>query len=198
MRIATLILVFILVVSCEEKEAANYTETIKKHQYELNLLYNDQTQSPLKPEDLKNFSKLDFFPIDSTYRVKAIFKPLTAGKVVSIPTNTERISLYLEYALLQFSLNGIQEELTVYKSQELGEGNYLFLPFTDPTNGIESYGAGRYIDLRFMEPIEQEIWLDFNLSYNPYCAYNEDFSCPIPPANNNLNNPINAGVKKYH
>ena len=127
MRIATLILVFILVVSCQEKEAVNYTETIKKHQYELNLLYNDQTQSPLKPEDLKNFFKLDFFPIDSAYRVKALFQPIANGEVITLPTNTDRTSLYLEYALLQFS-KWNKEELTVYKSQELGEGNYLFLP----------------------------------------------------------------------
>ena len=74
--------------------------------------------------------------------------------------------------------------------------DYLFLPFTDPTNGVTTYGGGRYLDL--MIPATKVVQLDFNKAYNPYCAYSGNYSCPIPPEENHLEIEIKAGVKKYH
>lgn len=98
---------------------------------------------------------------------------------------------------MKFTLNGKALELNVYQSRK----NYqtdkrLFLLFTDLTSGNESYGGGRYIDLRI--PDDDEVILDFNKSYNPYCAYNYNYSCPIPPAENHLDISVKAGVKKPH
>ena len=89
--------------------------------------------------------------------------------------------------------------MNVYQNQELikqeGFENYLFLPFSDETNGIESYGGGRYIDLRI--PESNKLIIDFNSAYNPYCAYNDKYSCPIVPRENYLRTRIEAGVKKF-
>ena len=71
----------------------------------------------------------------------------------------------------------------------------MFLPFSDETNGIESYGGGRYIDLRI--PEGNTLIIDFNSAYNPYCAYNDKYSCPIVPRENYLRTRIEAGVKKF-
>ena len=72
----------------------------------------------------------------------------------------------------------------------------MFLPFSDLTSGNETYGGGRYIDLEI--PKGKTITIDFNQAYNPYCAYNPKYSCPIVPAENELLTNVNAGVKKFH
>lgn len=76
------------------------------------------------------------------------------------------------------------------------QGPSLFIPFRDQTSGQETYGSGRYIDLA--ENTSGIYTLDFNRAYNPYCAYNDTYSCPLPPAENTLAVPIRAGEKKYH
>jgi uncharacterized protein len=90
--------------------------------------------------------------------------------------------------------------LNIYRNIDLSKKkeykNYLFLPFLDLTSGNESYGGGRYIDMRI--PKGNIITIDFNKAYNPYCAYNHKYSCPVVPDENNLNIEIKAGVKKFH
>ena len=106
---------------------------------------------------------------------------------------------YREYGELRFKLDEKKFKLTLYQNIKLMEKeryeDYLFIPFTDETNGEESYGGGRYIDFRI--PKGKEVVLDFNKAYNPYCAYNSKYSCPIPPPKNDLSIPIKAGVKAW-
>src|SRR5690606_22205799 len=100
---------------------------------------------------------------------------------------------------LNFQLKGKEYQLNVYQGQDLmkeeGYEDYLFLPFIDDTNGEESYGGGRYIDLRI--PEGDSMVIDFNSAYNPYCAYNEKYSCPIVPRENYVDTEVRAGVKAY-
>ena len=101
---------------------------------------------------------------------------------------------------LVFRLQGRTFKLPVYQNVELSMQpeyvNYLFLPFTDRTNGAETYGGGRYVDLH--GPLGQRVTIDLNNAYNPYCAYSDRYSCPIPPTENHLDTEVRAGVKKYH
>jgi len=103
---------------------------------------------------------------------------------------------------LKFSLEGQTLTLNVYESVELskkaGYEDYLFIPFTDLTNGDETYGGGRYLDLRQEALRQKPVRLDFNRAYNPYCAYSKGYSCPIPPAENWLPVAIRGGVKSPH
>jgi hypothetical protein len=105
----------------------------------------------------------------------------------------------VKYGIVTFNLKRNAYRLNVYQNQDLmkkeGYEDYLFLPFLDDTNGEESYGGGRYIDLRI--PEGDEVVIDFNKAYNPYCAYNEKYSCPIVPRENYLDLKVEAGVKAF-
>ena len=175
-------------------------ESASEFQKKLNESYADALKSPLTTEDLNNFSTLDFFPIDQKYVVKAQFVRLKNAKVFEMKTTTDRLPKYKKYGTLYFELEGKQLSLNVYQNLDLIKKpeykDYLFLPFSDLTCGKESYFGGRYIDLRI--PEGKTIEIDFNKAYNPYCAYNHKYSCPIVPLENDLDIEIKAGVKKFH
>lgn len=172
----------------------------KKFQTELNNSYADSLKSPLTKEDLNHFKGLDFFPIDEKYIVEATFVRTKKEKPFGMKTTTSRTPLYKKYGELRFSIEGKEFKLNVYQNIELikkpGYDDYLFLPFSDLTCGKESYIGGRYIDMRIQKGT---LWtIDFNKAYNPYCAYNYEYSCPIVPLENDLDIEILAGVKKFH
>ncbi|KOY86927.1 hypothetical protein AD998_12940 [bacterium 336/3] len=171
---------------------------IKEHQKELNKAYKDPEKSPLDPADLKKFKKHDFFPINLEYRVKAKLIVTENEGFFDMVTTTTRRPKYRKYGIIEFEIEGKKYQLSVYQSQDL-QGkivykDYLFLPFKDLTNGIDTYKVGRYIELAI--PKEgNEIIVDFNKAYNPYCAYSNDYSCPIVPSENHLNVRIPAGIR---
>lgn len=175
-------------------------QTSKEYQEELNRSFADSLHSPLTEEDRLHFEGLDFFPIDEKYIVKAKFIKLKKQKPFDMPTTTDRKPKYIKYGELHFTIDSKDMVLTVYKNIDLskrkGFKDYLFLPFLDATNGIETYGGGRYLDMRI--PTSDEVIIDFNKAYNPYCAYNHEYSCPIVPLENELAIEIKAGVKKFH
>ncbi|GGZ23758.1 hypothetical protein GCM10007049_15960 [Echinicola pacifica] len=178
----------------------DYTSEIKVFQEELNTEFANPEESPLKEEDLAEFKALDFFPIDSSYRVEAEFVRSKDAAPFKMETTTARRPIYEKYGEVYFTLAGNKYRLNIYQSHDLREKEeyrtYLFLLFTDQTNGSESYGGGRFIDLQI--PDGEQLILDFNKAYNPYCAYNAKYSCPIPPKENDMPMEIRAGVKKFH
>jgi uncharacterized protein len=147
---------------------------------------------------LIHFKGLSYFEPDITYRVEADFEALSNTPVFGFPHTLNRSYNYKEGGKIRFTLHGKSLTLTGY----LRDNNYgddslaLFIPFTDLSNGKETYGGGRYLDVKAM-PTQQHITLDFNFAYNPYCAYNKDYSCPIPPKENNLPIAIEAGEKMF-
>ena len=172
----------------------------KKFQTELNNSYADSLKSPLTKEDLNHFKGLDFFPINEKYIVEATFVRTKKEKPFGMKTTTSRTPLYKKYGELRFSIEGKEFKLNVYQNIDLikkpGYDDYLFLPFSDLTCGKESYIGGRYVDMKIQKGT---IWtIDFNKAYNPYCAYNYEYSCPIVPLENDLDIEILAGVKKFH
>ena len=180
--------------------AQNDLALAEKFQLELNKSYADSLKSPLTKEDFKHFKGLDFFSINEKYIVQATFIRTKKEKPFGMKTTTSRTPLYVKYGELHFSIEGKDFKLNVYQNKDLikkpGYADYLFLPFSDLTCGKESYIGGRYLDMRIQKG---KIWtIDFNKAYNPYCAYNYKYSCPIVPLENDLDIEILVGVKKFH
>lgn len=173
---------------------------VAKFQKELNAEYATAKTSPLTLEDLAEFKTLDFYPASETFFVVAKLVRTQKEKPFEMETSTDRKPLYVKYGELYFEINGQDFKLNVYKNIELSKKkdykDYLFLPFSDLTSGKESYIGGKYIDVRI--PKGDTIVIDFNTSYNPYCAYNSKYSCPKVPLENDLEIEIKAGVKKFH
>ncbi|HBK70290.1 MAG TPA: hypothetical protein DDZ39_01310 [Flavobacteriaceae bacterium] len=194
-------LLIITSVSCSQKKEIfnDYTASVKDFQHKLNTEFSDKEESPLTEEGFKKFKSLDFFPIDSTFRITATFELESNQKIFEMPTTTERLPIYKTYGKALFIIDGKELVLHIYQNQELikkeGFKNHLFIPFMDTTNGNETYEGGRFIDLEI--PEGNTIIIDFNTAYNPYCTYNHKYSCPIPPKENKLDVAIKAGVKAY-
>ncbi|GAA4277727.1 DUF1684 domain-containing protein [Aquimarina mytili] len=168
-------------------------------QNQLNKEFATEETSPLTPKDLKEFKSLDFFKIDTTFCVKAKFIQTPHETPFIMKTTNGSEPLYVKYGEAHFVLQERKWVLNIYQNQglttQLEYEDYLFLPFTDVTNGQTTYDGGRFIDLKI--PGGDTILIDFNTAYNPYCAYNDRYSCPVPPEENNLEIKILAGVKKY-
>jgi len=173
-----------------------------EYQQKLNAVFKDASKSPLKNKDLKSFKGLDFFPVDSSYIIIASIEKTPDTPFLGMATNTEEKSYYRKFGILTFTLKDKEMQLTLYESLEESENpvfeDYLFLPFTDETSGSDSYGGGRYMDV-FKSKINTNgtLELNFNNTYNPYCAYNDDYSCPLTPRDNHLSMEILAGVKDF-
>lgn len=192
-----LIFLMVCTVACAQDKQTLNGET--EWQKEMNAEFKDASKSPLKKKDLKKFKGLDFFKFDSTYVVKAVLKKTPDSEWFKMKTTTSRESEERVFGVLTFELKGQKFQLNVYQGKDLmtteGYEDYLFLPFLDDTNGEESYGGGRYIEARI--PEGDTIEIDFNKAYNPYCAYNEKYSCPIVPRENYLPLKVEAGVKAF-
>ena len=147
--------------------------------------------------------KLRFYPINEKYRVKARFEKTGSDSWFQMPTYGTMKKTYRQYGVLHFKIDGAPLQLNVYQSQDLLQNdrykNYLFLPFTDASSGKETYHGGRYLDLTFEDIQGNEVILDFNKAYNPYCAYvTGRYNCPIPPPENHLSITLKAGEKSYN
>lgn len=172
---------------------------VKKFRGKRDKEFRDPKQSPLEPEEVAHFRGLSYFKVNSTYRVRARFVRTPGEKKFGMPTSTGATRIYVKYGELKFNLRGRAYSLGVFQSEALSKTeeykNYLLIPFTDLTSGKETYGGGRYID--FEIPASEHITLDFNLAYNPSCAYSPRFSCPIPPRENRMSVKIKAGERAY-
>jgi uncharacterized protein (DUF1684 family) len=199
MKKVFLVALFFISISsfCQEKFDAIAVETFQK---KLNFEFADKEESPLTDEDRKVFKTLEYFPISAKYFVIAQFTRTENEKTFEMKTTKERRPIYVKYVELAFTIDEKPFKLNLYKNIELSKmeeyKDYLFLPFSDTTNGKESYIGGRYIDMKV--PKSDTVAIDFNTAYNPYCAYNYKYSCPIVPLENVLDIDINAGVKKFH
>jgi uncharacterized protein (DUF1684 family) len=174
--------------------------SVEKFQKELNAEYADAKTSPLLPEDLKVFKSLDFYPANEKFFVVAKFIRTENELPFEMKTSTDRKPVYVKYGEAHFTIDGQSFKLNIYRNIELSKKeqykDYLFLPFSDLTCGNESYIGGKYIDMKI--PKGDTIVIDFNTSYNPYCAYSPKYSCPKVPLKNDLKIEIRAGVKKFH
>jgi len=192
------LLFVVFVSSCTQEKRQLIGET--EFQRKINAEYKDASKSPLKISDREKFSSLDFFKFDVDYVVSAILKRTPNTEYFKMKTTTSRVSNERVFGVLTFNLKGEVYSLNVYQGEDLMQKedfeDYLFLPFLDDTNGETTYGGGRYIDLRI--PDGDSLKIDFNTAYNPYCAYDEKYSCPIVPRVNYISTEVKAGVKKFN
>jgi uncharacterized protein (DUF1684 family) len=149
-------------------------------------------QSPLTKEQQLTFKELNYFPVLDKYKFHVVLKEFTQQTPVTMMTSKGDAQDYVKYAYLEFQVDSIDCMLTVYMDDQ---SDYLFVPFKDKTTGKDTYGAGRYIELEKIG--EKEYLLDFNLAYNPYCAYNDRWVCPLTPFENILKVKICAGEKNF-
>jgi uncharacterized protein len=154
--------------------------------------------SPLNEHQRHSLPGLDYYPIDFGYRVPAQMEREDHPQTIQIQTTTGEWREYKRVGTLSFELNG--QPLSLCAFQATGDKAHtgrkaLFVPFRDRTSGRETYGAGRYLDLAENRDGSAEYVLDFNEAYNPYCAYSQNWSCTIPPRENNLAVEVRAGEK---
>lgn len=156
-----------------------------------NDMFEHHPQSPLTPEQKMDFKGLSYFPENEYLRLEVQVEKFDPAERIEMQTSTGDSQTYERYGRFTFEVDGQTVELTLYH----GPGGY-FLPFVDSLAGEETYPAGRYLE---PEPLPGGRFLvDFNEAYNPYCAYNEMWSCPITPFENRLKVPIRAGEKLFH
>ncbi len=191
------IFLFLPLLAFSQKMVSTEVLEVKNFQKELNEEYLDPARTPLRGDNFKNFKEHPFFPFDKKYRVTAKFVKTKDAQPFELPTSSGRTKSYKEYGKAIFKLDGKSYTLTLYQSLDLIKQekykNDLFLPFRDATNEKETYGGGKYMDLKI--PKGNTIVLDFNQSYHPFCAYNAyDYNCPIVPEENKLPVEIRAGV----
>jgi uncharacterized protein len=188
------ILIFCLQISFAQKNNS-YSFLIKEYQKNYT-----SSHEVVKGNNRKFFR---FFTADEKYKVKCNFEKSTDTAAVIMKTSGTKIPQkdFVRYGKLSFTINDTLLTLTVYRSKALQNnpqyGRYLFIPFTDVTSGIETYGSGRYIDIFTTDIKNSLVEIDFNKAYNPYCAYSKDYNCPIPPRENYLPVVIKAGEKTF-
>jgi len=154
-------------------------------------------QSPIPPEDREEFKGLDYYPPDLAYRFELELHEHPDKKRIKMAYTRGEEQEFLRWGEFKFKIAGKEQVLQAYKSDP--DEERLFVPFKDATNGKETYGAGRYLDLDLEKHLKAEgKWiLDFNGAYNPWCAYSENYTCPFVSPENWLRVPIRAGEKKY-
>ena len=164
--------------------------------------FRNKSESPLKGDDFANFKGLNYLPNDKNFRVEANFMRTSDEKYFQMPTSSGKVKTFVKFGTLNFKLNNQDYSLNVYQTDADSLLKYpeykdlLFVPFKDLTNGKETYGGGRYLNIKI--PSDKKVVMDFNLAYNPNCAYGSDrYSCPIPPKENFLQIEIKAGEKIY-
>lgn len=190
------ILLYLLLLAANND--GTYAEKIAAHRQHYKEEFITEKNSPLKAADT---SYLRFYEPDEKYKVTAEVVITKDAIPFKIQTRSKKEKDYKEYAVLKFRLKGKNLELHAYQNvnweKSAEHKNLLFIPFTDDTNNKDTYGGGRYIDLDIKDIKDGKIELDFNKSYNPYCAFAEGYSCPIPPRENSLNVQVKAGEKLF-
>ncbi|MBS1538168.1 MAG: DUF1684 domain-containing protein [Bacteroidetes bacterium] len=192
----------LLMISCgsdDESDTSGYIEfdshAIQTARKEKDKFFKTDPHSPLIPEQRASFNGLRYFMPSEDYYVNAAFEQAETPDTLMMLTSKQNDKrYYLRYGFFTFSIGDSSYKLTAFKPIGQATGT-LFVPFKDETNGKQTYSAGRYLDIE--EDVgANEYTLDFNAAYNPYCAYNYGYSCPIVPAENVLHVNIKAGEKK--
>ena len=183
--------------SFDEESTNEYDESaIIQRREDIDEMFRNSDQSPIKSEDKDAFKGLQYFAPSEEYAILASFDAYENPDTVQLATSKagEKRAM-LKYGTFSFqSPDGSSCTLTAYKYLDI-DVETLFIPFKDKSNGFTTYETGRYLEVDESASSEEYL-LDFNKAYNPYCAYNAEYSCPLIPAENILKTTIAAGEKK--
>ena len=178
---------------------SEYIKQVNKDRKQNDIEMKTGEHSPIAENEKTAFEKLNYYRPNPRFRKEATFKRFDQATHFLMKTTTDRLPEYSLYGVVTFRYKNKDFSLNVYQNIVLvkkpGYEKHLFIPFNDLTNGVETYDGGRFIDI--YETGADSILIDFNFAYNPYCAYNHKYSCPIPPEANNLNLKVKAGEKKF-
>ncbi|WP_259517963.1 DUF1684 domain-containing protein [Halanaeroarchaeum sp. HSR-CO] len=175
---------------------SDYVARMREEREQKEQYFGNNPRSPIPPEEREDFEGLAYFPVDEDLRFELPLHEHDDKEELIVETTTGSQREYLRWGEFRFEIDGEAVTLQAYKADPHEE--YLWVPFRDDTNSEETYGAGRYLDLHYGEDQVDDRWiLDFNEAYNPTCAYNEAYECPLIPTENWLDVRIEAGEKAY-
>ena len=181
--------------SQEEIRNKKFVEEIQQERRDKDSYMELDEQSPLSPEQKKQFRGLQYFEPDPSWRIEARVEENKEKELLTLPTSDNKQKPFKKWGYAIFEKDGQEHRLLLLEAAYGVAEEGLFLPFSDATSANETYGAGRYLDLEM--PKRKKLTIDFNKAYNPYCAYSDDYSCPFPPKENNLPIAVNAGEKTF-
>jgi uncharacterized protein len=179
----------------EPEDVETWKRSLLRFREQKDDFFRLSPESPMGHESNEVFKGLNYFDPDPAFRFETILKRNSALESVIMSTSKGTRQLFNRVGVFDLSIEGKSAQLWAYQSAER-EDRHIFIPFRDETSGVESYPAGRYMDLEVEH--DDNYAVDFNYAYNPYCAYNEGYVCPLPPSENWLKVTIRAGEKKYH
>ncbi|MFN4986139.1 MAG: DUF1684 domain-containing protein [Ignavibacteria bacterium] len=186
----------VIVLGCSSNGSdGEYDEgEIIEMRQEKDAQFRDGDDSPLPADKRTSFTGLSYFAPDPEYVVMAKFVESTSQDTIALQTSKEDVRKAFRAGAFTFRLNGKDLKLWAYTFADSEDTESLFVPFTDKTSGHETYYGGRYMDVPMVDG--DDYVLDFNMAYNPYCAYNDKYSCPLVPNENDLSTAVRAGEKK--
>jgi uncharacterized protein len=172
---------------------ADYADRLAAARIAKDQQFREASDSPVPKEKRDALLPLPYFPVDPAFTVPAALKLSDDRPVFEMPTSTGALRKMQLVGTLEFTFEGERRSLGAFVEDGTQQITNLFVPFADLTTGMDSYAAGRYLDI---EPTTTGYYtIDFNRAYNPYCAYNATYECPFPPPSNRLNVAIRAGEK---
>ena len=192
--IAAIVVITILNFLTVGESSKDYRERIETERKDKNSLMLSSS-SPLTDEDKKSFDGLKFYPVNEDFKVRAKLTMIDKRQPIFITSTTGEQLKYIPFAYADFTLEDKDQRVILYQDWEENDPNRLSLMFADETSALETYGGGRYLDVFYRNT--NSVIIDFNNAYNPYCHFNAEFSCPIPPRENMLSVAVKAGEKLY-
>lgn len=188
-----LVLVALILAAACSAKSLPYDQQIANWHAEKDQFMRQSSQSPIPADQRSSFPPLTYFPTDPSYRVPAVLDASAPGPAVQMPTSTGQLRQMKRVGKLAFTLKGQSMTLGAFVEADQTDMQQLFVPFRDLTNGLETYSAGRYLELQRTSTGVYD--LDFNRAFFPFCAYNKTYDCPYPPPENRLTTPIRAGER---
>ena len=190
-----------LLLSCSTQKlitSKSYTTEITNHRAEYQADFIADERAPLNQEDLKY---MHFYPANETYNCECDFQLTPESKPFELSTYSGMTKPFRQYGIATCNINKKETKVHLYASLRIqampGYKDHLFLPFKDLTNSEETYGGGRYIDMKTGDIQDGKVTIDFNKCYNPWCAYSDGYNCPIPPIENHFDIELKAGEKMW-
>lgn len=181
--------------SPEEKE---YIAQIEKEREEKNEWMKNDSSSPFSFKGKIEFHELNYFDVDPSFVFKSALTEYSKKDTITIFGTKGEPRQTVRFGYVTIKFEGKDYRVNVYEGKSKNEEKYYSIWFTDKTTNNESYGVGRYLDFELVPESDYIYTIDFNLLYNPYCAYSSDYSCAIPTKEDFLPLEIEAGEKKFH
>jgi uncharacterized protein (DUF1684 family) len=194
-----LLAIVLLIQACESDFVENkYIQEIEQIRNEKNNSMKNDADSPFNRDSTAEFHELNYYPVDPGWRFSSKLYTYEEKEEVTIFGTKGEERTYTKYGYVSFEYEDSTYNVNVYLGTTRDSVEYLMIAFTDETTGEETYHVGRYLDIERHPDPDFEYAIDFNLAYNPYCAYSANYSCAMPREEDHIPVPIRAGEKKFH